>query len=100
MRLLLFFSETSMNRKAYKTIVLSDIHLGAPHSKVEEVCHFLEGVKCKKLILNGDIIDGWYLQKGNKKHSWKKKHTAFFKQIIKMMERDDMKVIYVRGNQR
>lgn len=87
-----------MNRKAYKTIVLSDIHLGAPHSKVEEVCHFLEGVKCKKLILNGDIIDGWHLQKGNKKHSWKKKHTAFFKQIIKMMERDDMKVIYVRGN--
>jgi len=87
-----------MIKKEFKTIVLSDIHLGTSHSKAEEVCQFLSGVSCKKLILNGDIVDGWYLQKGNKKHSWKKKHTAFFKQIIKMMETDDTKVIYIRGN--
>lgn len=87
-----------MIRKEFKTIVLSDIHLGTPHSKAEEVCNFLESVRCKKLILNGDIVDGWYLQKGNKKHQWKKKHTRFFKQIIKMMETDDTKVIYIRGN--
>lgn len=88
-----------MNRTPYKTVILSDIHLGTPHSKAKEVCTFLESIKCRKLILNGDIIDGWYLQKKNgKKNTWKKKHTFFFKIIIKMMERDGTNVIYIRGN--
>lgn len=45
-------------RKNYSTIVLSDIHLGTSHSKTEEVSNFLKSVNCKRLILNGDIIDG------------------------------------------
>jgi UDP-2,3-diacylglucosamine pyrophosphatase LpxH len=88
-----------MNRKSYKTVVISDVHLGTSHSKVTEVCNFLESVKCQKLILNGDIIDGWHLQKRNgKKNPWKKKHTVFFKVIMKMMERDGTEIIYIRGN--
>ncbi len=87
-----------MNKKEYRTIVISDVHLGTSHSKVEEVCEYLASVRCRKLILNGDIVDGWHLQKGNKKNSWKKKHTAFFKQIIRMMESDNTKVVYIRGN--
>ena len=50
-------------RKYYRTIVLSDIHLGTAHSKTDEVCHFLSNVDCDRLILNGDIIDGWHLKK-------------------------------------
>lgn len=50
-------------RKHYKTIVLSDIHLGTSHSKTDEVCMFISSVDCDKLILNGDIIDGWHLKK-------------------------------------
>lgn len=87
-----------MARQTFKTIVLSDIHLGTSHSKAVEVCDFLDSVTCKKLILNGDIVDGWQLQKGGRSNSWKKKHTAFFKRVMKMMGRDDTEVIYVRGN--
>ena len=29
------------SRRNYRTIVLSDIHLGTSHSKVEQVCNFL-----------------------------------------------------------
>jgi UDP-2,3-diacylglucosamine pyrophosphatase LpxH len=88
-----------MNRTSFKTVVLSDIHLGTTHSKANEVCNFLEGIRCKKLILNGDIIDGWHLQKrGGKKNTWKKKHTRFFRIIMKMMEKDDTRVVYIRGN--
>jgi len=47
--------------------------------------------------MNGDIIDGWHLQKGGK-GKWKKEHTDFFKIIMKMMENHNTKVIYVRGN--
>ena len=48
-------------RRHYRTLVLSDIHLGTSHSKTEEVSHFLSHVDCDRLILNGDIIDGWHL---------------------------------------
>ena len=50
-------------RTYYPTVVLSDIHLGTQHSKTEEVTHFLKSINCDRLILNGDIIDGWHLQK-------------------------------------
>lgn len=50
-------------RRHYRTLVLSDIHLGTSHSKTEEVSHFLSHVDCDRLILNGDIIDGWHLKK-------------------------------------
>ena len=54
-------------RKYYPTIVLSDIHLGSEHSKTEEVTNFLKHVNCGRLILNGDIIDGWQLQKSGRR---------------------------------
>ena len=73
-------------RPHYRTIVLSDIHLGTSHSKVDEVSDFLSTVDCDRLILNGDIIDGWHLQKSGVK-KWKAEHTRFFKIIMKMMEK-------------
>jgi UDP-2,3-diacylglucosamine pyrophosphatase LpxH len=87
-----------MDRILYRTVVLSDIHLGTRHSKSRELCDFLSTLSCEKLILNGDIIDGWYLQKKSGKNIWKKKHTDFFKAIIKMMQRDGTEIIYIRGN--
>ena len=85
------------SRTYYPTVVLSDIHLGSPHAKTEEVTAFLKSVNCDKLILNGDIIDGWHLKKSGL-HRWKAKHTEFFKVIMKMMENFGTEVIYVRGN--
>jgi len=83
------------NQKFYPTIVISDVHLGTEHSKTRELADFLKTVNCNTLILNGDIIDGWNLQKGGK---WKKEDTDFIKIIMKMMENHNTKVIYVRGN--
>jgi UDP-2,3-diacylglucosamine pyrophosphatase LpxH len=84
-----------LKRNHYKTIVLSDIHLGTKNSKAKEVVRFLKGNTCDTLMLNGDIIDGWQLKKGGK---WKKKHTRFFRVVLKMMEKHKTKVIYLRGN--
>ena len=85
-----------MLRKCYQTIVLSDIHLGSEYSRTEEVTDFLKKVDCRRLILNGDIIDGWQLRKSVKR--WKKKHTDFFKVLMKMMEKKGTEIVYVRGN--
>lgn len=84
-------------RTFYSTIVLSDIHLGTSHSKTTEVTNFLKSVNCRRLILDGDIIDGWALRKGGTR-KWQARHTDFFKVLMKMMEKQGTEVIYVRGN--
>ncbi len=82
-------------RTYYRTIVLSDIHLGTQSSKAKEVVHFLKRHKCDTLILNGDIIDGWQLRKSGK---WRKQHSNFFKHIINLTSKNKCDVIYIRGN--
>jgi UDP-2,3-diacylglucosamine pyrophosphatase LpxH len=84
-----------LRKSHYKTIVISDVHLGTKHSKAKEVVRFLKSVSCENLILNGDIIDGWRLRKGGK---WKKKHTRFFRVLLKKVEKKHTRVIYLRGN--
>lgn len=79
----------------YKTIVISDVHLGSKNSKARELIRFLKKFSCDKLILNGDIIDGWRLKKSGK---WRKIHTRFFKVILRMISNFNTEVIYVRGN--
>ena len=79
----------------FKTIVISDLHLGTNGSKAKELVRFLKMHSCDKLILNGDIIDGWQLKKYG---VWKKKHTKFIRQVMKMIDNDDTQVIYTRGN--
>jgi UDP-2,3-diacylglucosamine pyrophosphatase LpxH len=78
-----------------RTVILSDVHLGTADSKVREVNHFLRSVRCRKLILNGDIIDGWQLQRSG---HWTKAHTRFIRIVLKKLEKRDTEVIYLRGN--
>lgn len=89
--------KTMQLRKHYRTIVLSDIHLGTSHSKVDEVNQFLKSVNCDRLILNGDIIDGWHIRK-NGSRKWQSAHTLFFKILMKLMEKCNTEIIYVAGN--
>ena len=79
----------------YRTIFLSDIHLGTKDSKTEEVISFLKATTCEKLILNGDIVDGWALRSGGR---WLPAHTKFIRTVLKKMEKQGTEVIYLRGN--
>ena len=84
-------------RKKYKTLVLSDIHLGARFSKVAHAIEFLTSVDAEKLIFNGDTIDGWQLKKkGNP--FWALEHSNFFKTIMKIMEQQETEIYFLRGN--
>ena len=79
----------------FRTLVLSDLHLGTKDAQARELLEVLRGVKCEKLILNGDIIDLWSLQR---KNYWSPAHTAVVRRIMKMAEKDGTKAIYLRGN--
>jgi UDP-2,3-diacylglucosamine pyrophosphatase LpxH len=78
-----------------RSVILSDIHLGTPHSKAEEVTHFLKHLRCDRLILNGDIIDGWRLRRDGR---WTKAHTRFVRRVLTLIQKKDTDVIYLRGN--
>lgn len=87
--------KTKRAKFSCRTVFLSDIHLGTPDSKADEVVEFLKHLKCQKLVLNGDIIDGWALKRGGK---WTSRHSRVIRKVIKMTERDHTEVIYLRGN--
>ena len=53
----------------YRTIILSDTHLGMRETGIRKLNNFLSNVSCKTLILNGDFIDGWALSKSGE---WKR----------------------------
>jgi UDP-2,3-diacylglucosamine pyrophosphatase LpxH len=82
-------------RLRVRTVIISDVHLGTSDSKARELCHFLRTVRCDKLILNGDIIDGWRLQKGGQ---WTADHTRVIRIVLKKLEKQGTEVVYLRGN--
>lgn len=79
----------------FKTIILSDIHLGTKDCKASRVNHFLKHSTADRIILNGDIIDGWSLKRQG---GWKNEHTRFLRMILKRVEKKGTEVIYLRGN--
>lgn len=82
-------------KQEYRSIFLSDIHLGTRDCKAEEVIKFLKATRCEKLILNGDIVDGWALKSGGR---WLPSHTKVVRTVLKKMEKQGTEVIYLRGN--
>jgi UDP-2,3-diacylglucosamine pyrophosphatase LpxH/glycosyltransferase involved in cell wall biosynthesis len=82
-------------KRNFRTIFISDVHLGTEDAKVHEVIDFLKHTRCEKLVLNGDIIDGWALKRGAR---WRKRHSRFIRTVLKKMEKDETEVIYLRGN--
>ncbi|MEP2776749.1 MAG: glycosyltransferase [Luteolibacter sp.] len=82
-------------KTSFRTVFLSDIHLGTADSKAAEVVDFLKHICCEKLVLNGDIIDGWALKRGSK---WLPRHSRVVRKILKMSEKNKTEVVYLRGN--
>jgi UDP-2,3-diacylglucosamine pyrophosphatase LpxH len=77
----------------YQAIIVSDLHLGTKDSKADEFIEFIETHPTNLLILNGDIIDGWALNRGTK---WKKRHTKVISKILKLSNKT--RIIWIRGN--
>jgi UDP-2,3-diacylglucosamine pyrophosphatase LpxH len=81
--------------KKYRTITISDVHLGTKNCKAELLVDFLSQNTCETLYLVGDIIDAWKIQQNRLK--WRQSHTDVVRKILKHAKKDT-KVIYVAGN--
>jgi UDP-2,3-diacylglucosamine pyrophosphatase LpxH len=77
----------------YKVIIVSDLHLGTKDSKAKDFIEFLDNHPTELLILNGDIVDGWALNRGSK---WKKQHTKTISKLLKLSNKT--RIVWVRGN--
>ncbi|WP_286934723.1 MULTISPECIES: UDP-2,3-diacylglucosamine diphosphatase [Aminobacterium] len=77
----------------YRSVFISDAHLGSRWSKVEELASFLSSIICERLYLVGDILDGWKF-----KHDALKSRSAYYilQLLLKLSEK--MEIIYIPGN--
>ena len=81
--------------KTYRSIFVSDVHLGTKDSQAEKLNNFLKHNTCDTLYLVGDIIDAWRIQQN--KWRWKQSHTNVVRRILGHAKRGT-RVVYIAGN--
>jgi UDP-2,3-diacylglucosamine pyrophosphatase LpxH len=84
-----------MSEKTYRSIFISDCHLGTRDCKAEALNNFLKHNTCETLYLVGDIIDAWKIQQN--RWRWKQSHTNVIRRVMGHAKRGT-RVIYVAGN--
>ncbi|RQH08578.1 UDP-2,3-diacylglucosamine diphosphatase [Paraburkholderia dinghuensis] len=78
----------------YRTIWLSDIHLGTNGCQANYLLDFLRHNESEYLYLVGDIIDGWQLKKG---WYWPQAHNDVVQKVLRKA-RKGTHVVYIPGN--
>ena len=81
-------------KKRYRTVWISDVHLGTRGCNAAMLVDFLRSIECETLYLVGDIIDGWRLRKG---WYWPDAHNEVIRRILKLAHRGT-RVVFVAGN--
>ena len=79
----------------YRSIFISDVHLGSRDCKASHLLDFLKHNTSDTLYLVGDIIDGWKIQQN--RWRWDQNHTNVVRKILGFAKRGS-KVLYVAGN--
>lgn len=81
-------------QRNYRTVWISDVHLGTRGCKARNLLDFLEHVDADRLYLVGDIIDGWRLEKN---WYWPQIHNDVVQKILEKAA-NGTDVIYIPGN--
>jgi UDP-2,3-diacylglucosamine pyrophosphatase LpxH len=78
----------------YRTIWISDIHLGSQGCQADYLLEFLRSNTADTIYLVGDIIDGWQLRRS---WYWPQSHNDVVQKLLRSA-RKGTRVIYVPGN--
>jgi UDP-2,3-diacylglucosamine pyrophosphatase LpxH len=82
------------DRRRYRTIWISDVHLGTKGCNAPLLIDFLDHTDSETMYLVGDIIDGWRLKK---KFYWPAAHNDIVRRILKRARRGT-RIVYIPGN--
>ncbi len=86
-------SESTPERH-FRTLFISDVHLGARGSQADRLLDFLRVHDADTIYLVGDIIDGWALQSN---WHWPQTHNDFVQKALRRV-RKGARIIYIPGN--
>lgn len=78
----------------FRSIWISDIHLGTHGCQAESLLDFLRHTESDYLYLVGDIVDGWHLRR---RWYWPQEHNDVVQKIMRRA-RHGTKVTYIPGN--
>ena len=78
----------------YRTLFISDCHLGSSGAKAEELARFLKQIDCDTVYLVGDVIDMWRLRQ---RWYWPDAHNSVMRRLLKMSHKGTT-IVYVPGN--
>ena len=80
--------------EAFRTIWLSDIHLGSRACRVGLLLDFLHNTRCDELYLVGDIID---IESLRQSFFWPTSHTEVLRLLLKRSQ-EGTRITYIPGN--
>ena len=87
--------ERMQNMKfVYRTVFLSDTHLGFAGVRAQELSAFLKHLRCERLYLVGDIID---FQALRSRWRWPAMHNQVVRRVLKLAKLGTV-VTYIPGN--
>ncbi|MCO7225656.1 UDP-2,3-diacylglucosamine diphosphatase [Pleionea sp. CnH1-48] len=86
--------ESSISLAIYRSIFISDIHLGTKDCKADYLYHCLSQLRCDTLFLVGDIVDLWALRR---KAYWPESHHKLFNKFVELAQ-SGTRVVYIPGN--
>lgn len=82
-------------RRHFRTLFLSDLHLGCSGARAEPLARLLERIECRKLYLVGDIIDMWQLRR---RWLWNDACDQVVGRLVEMAKTPGCEVIFIPGN--
>jgi UDP-2,3-diacylglucosamine pyrophosphatase LpxH len=81
-------------KQKFRTVWISDLHLGTRGCNAVLLLDFLRAIECETLYLVGDIVDGWRLRKG---WYWPDAHNEVVRRVLKLAHRGT-RVVLIAGN--
>lgn len=80
--------------RKFRTIFLSDVHLGSRAAKAEFLIDFLRRHEADRIFLVGDIVDGWRLKRS---WHWPQAHNDVVQKLLRQA-RKGARITYIAGN--
>jgi UDP-2,3-diacylglucosamine pyrophosphatase LpxH len=85
---------SDVEARTFRSLFISDIHLGSKPAKAEFLIDFLRHHHAETIYLVGDIVDGWRLRRS---WHWPQAHNDVVQKLLRKA-RKGVKVIYIAGN--